>query len=148
MTSLLDFTVATIEAIGTKSALRSGKGFRMQCPAHNGQDRNLFIGDGDNRLIMTCHSHHCDPRDIMESAGLSIKDIYYEQLNTEQKSEYKSQITIRKLIEELSHELVIVTLWITDYSEGVYPRVSNDTERTKKAFTRVQRVLKHLEGKL
>jgi len=149
MSDLLNFTVATIEGFSTKSARQSGNGFRLPCPAHGGTKHSLFIGDGDNRLIMICHSHHCDPKDIMESAGLTIGDIFYEKLNPNKSKEYKDKVTTRKLIEELNHELIIITLWITAFSEGVYPsNGESDRATCKQAFRRVQKALKYLEALL
>ena len=149
MTDLLFSTVAAIEVYCSMPSLKSTKGFRLQCPAHQGKDRNLFVGDGDNRLIIICHSHHCDPKDIMESVGLTISDVFYEKLNPKQAKEYKAKVTTRKLLEELEHELIILSLWITEFSEGVYPSNGDNGRATcKQAFQRIQKALHFLESEL
>jgi hypothetical protein len=149
MTELLYYIVTAIEAVSSKLASKSEKGFRLQCPAHKGKNRNLFIADGDKRLIMTCHSQHCDPKDIMESVGLTISDVFYEKLNPQKAKEYKAKVTTRQLIEELNHELIIISLWVTDFSEGLYPRNGeNDRVTCKQSFQRVQKALHFLESEL
>jgi len=146
---LLNYVVSAIDAVNSKAAIRTGKGFRMPCPAHKGRNRNLFIADGECRLVIICHSHHCDPKDIMESVGLTINDVFYEKLNPKQAKEYKAKVTTRQLIEELNHELIVISLWVTAFSEGVYPRNGeNDRATCKQAFERVQKVLHFLESEL
>jgi len=146
MHDVLHQVVAAIETVNTKPAQKSGKGFRLQCPAHNGNDRNLFIADGDNRLLITCHSHHCDPKDILESVGLSIKDVYYQQLDSKQKSAYKVLITDKQIKKELEIELLILLVWIADSYCNMFP-VSGETDlaRIKLAVNRVMKALSHLK---
>ena len=51
----------------------SGNGWRVRCPVHGGQDRNLSIKDGSSAdVIVRCFSHGCDPVAILraiEAAG-------------------------------------------------------------------------------
>jgi len=146
---LLNYVVSVIDAVNSKGSIRTQKGFRMPCPFHQGHNRNLFIANGDNRLIIICHSQHCDPKDIMESVGLTIADVFYEKLNPKQASEYKAKVTTRKLLEELEHELIILSLWITEFSEGVYPSNGDNGRATcKQAFQRIQKALHFLESEL
>jgi len=51
---------------------------RFKCPYHNGTGYNLSIRDTTNRVQLTCFSRSCDPKFILESLGLSLRDIYYE----------------------------------------------------------------------
>ena len=146
---VLSLTVSAIESVTTKPAQKSAKGYRLQCPAHSGSKHSLFIGDGDKRLIISCHSHHCDPKDIMEAAGLTISDVFYEKLNSTQAKEHHIKVNTRKLTEELHNELVIISLWLGDYSESMYPRNGDeDRARCRLAFQRIQKALKHLETEL
>ena len=146
--NLLEQLKSAIESVTTKPAIRSGKGYRLQCPAHYGTKHSLFIGDGDQRLIISCHSHHCDPKAIMEAAGLSIGDVYYEKFNPERAAEYIDRVTTRKLLDELEHELIMISLWMTDTKEGVFPRVQDDVHKVKQAFHRVKKALTFLEASL
>ena len=52
---------------------------RFKCPYHNGTGYNLSIRDTTNRVQLTCFSHSCDPKFILESLGLSLRDIYYNK---------------------------------------------------------------------
>jgi len=147
--NLLDQFKLAIESVTSKPAQQSGKGYRLQCPAHGGNNRNLYIADGDKRLIIICHSRHCDPKDIMESVGLTISDVFYEKLNPKQAKEFKAKLKTRTVIEELDRELITITLWITDFSEGVYPRNGeDDRSNCKQSFRRIQKALRYLEPEL
>jgi Toprim domain-containing protein len=46
---------------------RSAGGFRVRCLVHGGEDRNLSIRDGGKQLLVTCHSHGCDPVAVLRS---------------------------------------------------------------------------------
>ena len=76
----LETILAAIERAETttKPMQHSGKGFRAQCPAHGGKERNLYIADGNKRVLMVCHSRSCDPKDILESVGLGLCHCYYQ----------------------------------------------------------------------
>jgi hypothetical protein len=137
-----------IESTVGKKSRRSGKGFRLPCPAHGGKNHNLWIADGDNRVIMSCKSQQCDPKDIMESIGLSIRDVYFEPLYFEQGNEYREAAKGKGVAKELGAELLILNLWYADHKAGEYPRNEVDRERVKIAFERVPKALQYLEGSL
>lgn len=72
--NLNNFVVA-VEAVTGKPAQRSGRGFRVCCPAHNGDDRNLYIGPGRGSIIIKCHSHDCTRADILRAAGVDHRTL-------------------------------------------------------------------------
>ena len=48
----------------------SGNSWRVRCPVHGGQDRNLAIKDGrDTDIIVRCFSHGCDPVALLRAIG-------------------------------------------------------------------------------
>lgn len=49
---------------------------RMQCPAHQGQDLNCKVDPGTNGadVVVTCHSHGCDYRDIMTALEFDSRE--------------------------------------------------------------------------
>jgi hypothetical protein len=48
----------------------SANGWRVRCPVHGGQDRNLSIKDGSGAdIIVRCFSHGCDPVAILRAIG-------------------------------------------------------------------------------
>jgi hypothetical protein len=50
--------------------------FRVQCPAHNGDDCNLAVrAYSDGWVGFACHSHGCTRDDILVSLGLRLADI-------------------------------------------------------------------------
>ena len=108
MSDILHKVISAIEAVNIKPFSKSGKGFRLQCPAHDGKDLNLYVADGDKRLIIKCHSHQCDPKDILEAVGLSLKDIYYDSgLTTQERKKYKQLKTDKQIKKELVQELLV-----------------------------------------
>jgi len=139
---------SAIESTVGKNARRSGKGFRLPCPAHGGINPNLWIADGDNRVIMSCKSQQCDPKDIMESVGLSIRDVYFEPLYHEQAKEYRVIAKGKGVTKELGTELFVLNLWFADHNAGAYPRNEVDRERVKIAFERIPKALEYVEDSL
>jgi len=137
----LNNIVNAIENSVNKKAKKSGNGYRLPCPAHNGKDSNLYIAEGDERLIICCHSHHCDPKDILESVGLSIKDIYYKSLTPEKKIQHKAIINDRQLKSDLEIELLILLQWLCAFYKSMFPIDSEaDRERVTMAMQRIQKV--------
>ena len=139
MSDILNKVVSAIEADNTKPCLKSGKGFRLQCPAHDGKDRNLYLADGDKKLIIKCHSHQCDPKDILESVGLSLQDIYYDSgLTSQEKQRYKQLKTDKQIKKELVQELLVLLLWIDDGWQNIFPQEpTKDPARVNQAWKRV-----------
>ncbi|HIE90542.1 MAG TPA: hypothetical protein EYQ56_02315 [Methylophilaceae bacterium] len=148
MSAALILIRAAIESTVGKNARRSGKGFRLPCPAHGGANPNLWIADGDNRVIMSCKSQQCDPKDIMESVGLSIRDVYFEPLYHERANEYRAIAKGKGVAKDLAFELLVLDCWLSDHDAGAYPRNEVDRERVKIAFERVPKALKYLESSL
>ena len=148
MSAALIMTRGAIESTVGKTARRSGKGFRLPCPAHGGTNFNFWIADGEHRVVMSCKSQGCDPKDIMESVGLSIRDVYFEPLYHDKANDYRSIAKGKGVAKELGTELLVLNLWYADYNAGAYPRSEVDRERVKIAFERVPKALKYLEASL
>lgn len=146
MSEQLNFIVSAIESATGKHAQRSGDGYRLCCSGHGGKDKNLSVSDGENRILLHCHSHGCDPKDILEGAGLSIKDIYYEQFTPEQQVAHKKIVTEKTILNELRIEITVLALWIGDKLSSSYPKDGNDPERIKLAFNRIKKGLNYLES--
>jgi len=144
----LEMIQCAIESTTGKKARRSGKGYRLPCPSHGGKNHNLWIADGDNRVIMSCKSQNCDPKDIMESIGLSIRNVYFEPLYHDQVNEYRTIAKGKGVAKELGTELLVLNLWLADHNADAYPRSEADKERVKIAFERVPKALKYLEASL
>ncbi len=136
--------VKAIETTTGKIAKKSGKGFRLPCTGHNGKNYNLYIADGTDRLILHCHSRGCDPKNIIEAAGLTLKDIFYEQLSPEKRIYQKCIVNDRKLKSDLETELLILLFWLSDFYKQVFPvNKIADRDRVILALKRVQKVAEH-----
>ena len=62
--------VSRLESRGY-SVKRSGKTYRSQCPAHDGDRLNLAFSEGNKgQVVFTCHSHGCKYEEIMASLGI------------------------------------------------------------------------------
>ena len=63
---------ADIIASGYPNARRDGNRWRIPCPAHNGQDANCTIWDGEGGSIgAKCWSHGCSAHEIKKALGIS-----------------------------------------------------------------------------
>ncbi|AYB70182.1 DNA primase [Microbacterium phage OneinaGillian] len=51
---------------------------RAQCPAHGGEDLNLSIANGDQGVLLKCHSYDCPSEDIARGVGLALTDLFDE----------------------------------------------------------------------
>ncbi|MDX2506667.1 MAG: hypothetical protein QNL62_19640 [Gammaproteobacteria bacterium] len=143
-TDTLHTIVSLIENHTGKKARQSGQSFRTVCPGHDGTNYSLVLTDSEKRVMMHCHSHGCDPLVILESIGLSIKDVYYENLDPVQ----KQKVNERKLLEELLEELRIIALWAHAKIRGSYPGVDEDRFRVKRAKHRLIKALNYMDGEL
>lgn len=114
MSITLQNIVHHIEQSTGINAIQSGNSFRTPCPVHQSTDRNLSISDGDTRVLLHCHSHSCDPKEIMEAAGLSLTDVFYEELTQEKQAVLYSQNIIKSFISESQ----ILILFMGDKAEN------------------------------
>jgi hypothetical protein len=146
MSPALQQLVTAIESVMNKQAKKSGKGFRLPCPAHNGKDFNLYLADGQKKIMIKCHSHQCDPKEVLAAVGLGLSDIYYE--NTFSTSgEHKAHLSHQqnyRIKKELGFELLILQLWLSDSEKGEIPTAgSTDFKRVNLALTRVDTATNH-----
>lgn len=51
---------------------------RAQCPAHGGEDLNLSVANGDQGVLLKCHSYDCPSEDIAKALGLRLVDLFDE----------------------------------------------------------------------
>lgn len=71
----VDQFVDKVRAAGFK-VITSGSEYRAQCPAHNGKDLNLAIGQGDNGgIVCTCHSHGCKAEEVARAVGVPMREL-------------------------------------------------------------------------
>ena len=58
---------------------KSGRGYICCCPAHDDKSPSLSVSEGDDgRVLVYCHAG-CTPREIAESVGLRIQDLFPPQ---------------------------------------------------------------------
>jgi len=125
--STLERVVSAIDAVSTKSARRHGNEYRAQCPAHGGKGMNLHIREGDKRVLFTCYSHHCDPKDIMEAVGLRLADVFYESLSKDEKLQRQIVKTKAQIEAECVHAYLIIAQLPTMKEKGIEPTSEDDT---------------------
>lgn len=121
MSDALHLIISTIESATGKPLRKSGSGYRALCPYHGGKHHNLSISDGDDRVLLYCHSRGCDPQNILESVGLKISDIYHEQLSPEQAKKHKSALTDCEIKSALEHEIIIIFQWLSASNTVLFP---------------------------
>ncbi len=137
MSSQLSMIVAAIEANTGKKARSAGNGYRVVCPLHGKSDANLSVGDGDGKVLLHCHSHHCDPKDILESLGFNIRDIYHEQLNPQQSKHHAIKAQRNQIRESLQVELLILLQSYSDFYKDLYTDQGADGKRVRLAVSRI-----------
>ncbi len=146
MSTTLNSIVDAIEASTGKKAQRNGDNFRLPCPGHGGKNHNLSLSDGTDRILMHCHSHGCDPKDILESVGLQIKDVYFESFSPEQSKNYAAKTSRTELFNSLLFEVQILALWLNDALKNKESS-QEDKERIRIAFSRIVNAITYLEDK-
>ena len=97
-------------ALGGK---RSGRGYRCQCPAHDGDSTDtLTLTDGDNQILVHCFAG-CDFRDIaaeLRKRGLwpdaspGDKHAYVERKRQREREHAKLVLEIASNTPELSYQ--------------------------------------------
>lgn len=143
MSEALQKTLSAIEATTDRPIRKSGDSYRALCPYHGGKHHNLSITDGDDRVLLHCHSNNCDPRDILESVGLKITDIYHQQLTPKEQRQHKAVINDRSIRNEFEHEILILLCWISDSNQLLFPIGEHDLERVKLAMKRINTATSH-----
>ena len=70
----------TLHDILSRLDVKSGNNGRYmaRCPCHNDQQASLSVGVGDDgRVLLHCFAG-CDTTDIMQSMGLTMRDLFVE----------------------------------------------------------------------
>lgn len=135
--------INAIEASTARPVRKSGNGYRTLCPYHGGKHHNLSISDGTDRVLLHCHSNNCDPKDILESIGLKINDIYHEQLTPAQAKRHKSIANDREIRNAFEQEILIILCWISDKNRLLFPIPEHDEERVLQAMSRINTATAH-----
>ena len=126
-----------IEEVSGSPVKRTSRGFSCACPAHGGKNKNLHIRDGEGRVIMRCFSQGCDPKDILESIGLSIKDVYHNPISGKELSRYNDIKKSKIMKEELSTEMLIIQAFLSAYDRNDCEEIERDRERIHLAIDNV-----------
>ncbi len=62
---------------------RNGNSVQAICPVHGDQKASLTITDKGNKAVLYCHAG-CKTEDILQAAGLSMKNLFYNDALEEQ----------------------------------------------------------------
>lgn len=139
--------VAAIENHTNKPAKYTGDSAQLVCTHDGAKNYNLSMTDGNDRVLMHCFSRECDPRDILERAGLNITDIYHQPLTPGEKQQHKVVVNERQLRNDFEFELLILLCWISDLNKMLFPIGECDRERVAQAMKRVHKATMHyMEG--
>lgn len=88
---IVDIKRALTRAVGAPN-----KNGRFRCPCHGGYDFNLSLRDSPRKVQITCFSHGCDAKDILESVGLGLSAMYYDNEPKHIKTKNKGKATSNK----------------------------------------------------
>jgi len=145
MSQQLENIINALETYTGKPAKRNGGRISCVCTHDGASHYNLSVTDGNDRVLLYCHSHQCDAQDILERAGLSIRDVYFKPLTRlNNGAQQKPFVNDRKLKSELNFELIILQVWLSDVAAGAWDNSGNDThDRTLLALRRVNAITAH-----
>ena len=74
-----DKIVRALEAAGRPITPAGPGRVRTSCPAHDGDNKTaLSVMDTESRVNITCHSYGCEPLQVLEAIGLTVRDRYHE----------------------------------------------------------------------
>lgn len=77
------------------------------CPAHGDTQPSMSITESNQRVLLYCHSQQCDGRDIVESIGLKLVDLYAPELRPQRK---EGKFEAPKPVFDYSYEYSLKTL--------------------------------------
>ncbi|HIN68309.1 MAG TPA: hypothetical protein EYM93_03430 [Methylococcales bacterium] len=112
---------------------------RFKCPTTRAKTTTYQSRDTTNRVQITCFNRSCDPKFILESLGLSLRDIYHEN-PPQRRTQFRQSglLTPEQLSNELL-EILFFKLLIDDdsikVSEKYYPRSALAGKRLAKYFS-------------
>lgn len=129
--------IQAIEITNGEAVAYNSNGCYCKCPYHGGKNKKLYIADGDDRVLMHCKSGGCDPKDILESVGLSIKDVFHKQLLKHEIERYQSIKKNKQIKKVLEFEMLILMQWITASKRGNREDIDKDKDRIIKALRTV-----------
>jgi len=102
----MSIQIVKIKRALTQAVGAPNKNGRFRCPSHGGYDFNLALRDTAKKVQITCFSHGCSAKSILESVGLSMSDMYYERVKN---NEYITAQTKDRLTPgELNYEIAII----------------------------------------
>jgi putative DNA primase/helicase len=67
--------INALEAAGSRGE-GGGRQWRYTCPSHDDHRPSLSITDGEERVLIWCHSPQCDTDSVLEKLGLSRADLF------------------------------------------------------------------------
>ncbi len=76
----------------TEGAREIGDGkYKSRCPAHEDHVASLSISEGryGDRIVLFCHAG-CPTREILQSLGLGLRDLYYNRFSKRQSPKAKA----------------------------------------------------------
>lgn len=78
---------------------KQGSGYTAQCPGHDDKENSLSITEGtDRRILLHCHAG-CSVKEILDSMGLKLADLYPEKdRDRKQIAEYLYKDTLGNVI--------------------------------------------------
>lgn len=138
--SIMSTQIVKIKRALTQAVGAPNKNGRFRCPSHDGYDFNLALRDTARKVQMTCFSHGCSAKSILESVGLSMSDMYYDKCKKYDTSEYLTpQIKDRLTPDEVSRETAIIETYAKDLEDSHIELNAFDGYRAKVAKARLHR---------
>jgi hypothetical protein len=105
--------------------IKTGKGWRARCPAHDSKSASLAITEGDNgTLLLHCFAG-CQVHDVLDAVGLTIGDLFQRRdlrtMAAGERSQFRQATLIprwRAALEVLSHEATVLLIAANKLGDG------------------------------
>lgn len=105
-----------------------------RCPAHQDKSPSLAITETDDRVLLYCFAG-CETQDITAALGLSVSDLFYNQLTTGEMTERRRQ----RFEEVLKNERLQVAI-INSVEKIERPLTNHERERRLLGQQRISKI--------
>ncbi|SHM18716.1 hypothetical protein [Rhodanobacter sp. OK091] len=120
-----------------EGVIKTGRGWRSRCPAHDGKSASLAITEGDNgTLLLHCFAG-CQVHDVLAAVGLQVGDLFPERIrDTTPEGRRAAQQAFKQTawgaaLGVVSREAKVISIAAHDLAAGL---VLNDTDADRLAL--------------
>lgn len=122
-----------------------GNRWMCRCPAHDDDSPSLSVRQVEDGTILIHCFFGCDPNDVLEAVGLSIRDLFPKPVGHHVKPKRRTGISPYEVMRALRREIAVVDLLAEDIHRGV-ELTPECRQRARLAAERIQTALSLCDG--